>query len=129
MSTFKSPTVAEYVAGKIGACDKSTQDIAEEIGYDNPEVIQAFAQGTAKVPVTKIGPLARALEIDPVYFLRLVLSEYMPEVLTAIDNALEFPMLTENELGLIDAYRKVTEGTDATAVICDAKDIVAMIMV
>lgn len=129
MSTFKSPTVAEYLAGKIEVCGKAADEIADAIGYDTPAVIQAFAQGTAKVPVAKIGPLSRALEIDSVYFLRLVLSEYMPDVLAAIDDALQVPMLTENELGLINAYRKVTEGTDATAVICDAKDVVAMIMV
>lgn len=117
MSTcIKSPTVAEYLAAKIAACGKTAQDIADAIGYDRPDVVHAFMHGTAKVPVNKIGPLARALEIDPVYFLRLVLSEYLPDVLIAIDDVLQIPMLTGNERGLIDAYRKVSNGSDAVAV-------------
>lgn len=126
---FKLPTVAEYLAEKIAACGKTPQEIAEVIGYNSPDVVHAFTHGTAKVPINRIGLLARALEIDSVYFLRLVLSEYMPDVLVAIDDALQVPMLTENERGLIEAYRRVTEGTDATAVISDAKDVIAMIMV
>ena len=128
-TVFKSPTVAEYLTEKISACGKTEQEIAEAIGYSAASVIHAFTHGTAKVPINKIGMLARFLEIDSVYFLRLVLAEYMPDVLVAIDDALQVPMLTENERGLIEAYRRVTEGTDAMAVICDAKDVVAMIMV
>ncbi len=128
-TVFKAPTVAEYLAEKTAACGKSEQEIAEAIGYNSASVIHAFTHGTAKVPLNRIGALARALEIDSVYFLRLVLAEYLPDVLVAIDGALDVPMLTENEKGLIEAYRRVTEGTDAMAVICDAKDVVAMIMV
>lgn len=112
----KSPTVAEYLAKKLSACGKTAQDIAGAIGHHNADAVRAFTQGTAKIPVNKIGPLARALEIDPVYFLRLVLSEYLPDVLVAIDDVLQFPMLTANERGLIDAYRKVSNGADAVAV-------------
>ena len=111
MSTsLKTPTVAGYLAEKIDARGKTAQEIADAIGYDSANVIQAFTRGTAKVPVNKIGPLSRALEIDPVYFLRLVLSEYMPDVLVAIDDVLQVPMMTESERGLIDAYRKAWSG-------------------
>lgn len=126
---FKSPTVAEYLGEEIEASGRTAQDIADAIGYDSADVIKAFTRGTAKVPVNKVGPLARALDIDAAYFLRLVLAEYMPDTLAAIDDAIRVPMLTENERGLIGAYRRATNGTDAAAVVCDAKDVVAVIMV
>ena len=127
-TVFKSPTVADYLAEKTTACGKTAQEIAAAIGYASADVVHAFTHGTAKVPLNRIGLLARALEIDSVYFLRLVLSEYMPDVLVAIDDALQVPMLTENERGLIEAYRRVTLGTDAMAVICDTKGTVALVM-
>ncbi len=125
----KKVTVAEFVAKQIDACGKSQRDIATEIGYENANVITMFKQGLTKVPLTKVGPFARALGVDPVFFLRLVMNEYAPETWTAIESILNDAMLTGNERELINGYRRVTEGTDAYPVICDAKDVIALVMV
>lgn len=110
------PTVAQYLADRIKESGKPEQEIAAEIGCENANIIRAYMQGVAKVPISKLGPLARALGIDPVYLLRLTLSEYMPEMLDALDDILQIPILTASERGLVDEYRRVSNGVDAVAI-------------
>jgi plasmid maintenance system antidote protein VapI len=116
MTTLKRPTVAGYLSEKINASGKTAEEIASAIGHDNTDLIQAFISGNVKVPANLILPLARVLEVDPVYLLRLVLSEYMPDMLTAIDDCVPAALLTKSELGLVEAYRETSNGADAVAV-------------
>ena len=62
-------TVAQYLNTKINESGKTQKEIATEIGYDSPNVITMFKQGLTKLPMNTIGPIARALEVDPVYLL------------------------------------------------------------
>lgn len=110
------PTVAQYLADRIKESGKPEHEIAAAIGCENAKIILAYTQGAAKVPISKIGPLARALGIDHVYFLRLVMHEYMPGMLEAIDEVLQNPILTASERGLVDHYRQISNGVDAVAV-------------
>lgn len=116
MTTLKRPTVAGYLSEKINDSGKTAEAIASAIDYGNVNVIQGFMRGSVKVPANMILPLARVLEVDPVYLLRLVLSEYMPDVLTAIDDCVPAALLTKTELGLVEAYRETSNGADAVAV-------------
>lgn len=125
----KKPTVAEYLTQQIDLCGKSQREIATEAGYENANIITMFKQGLTKVPLNMAGPLAKALSVDPVHFLRLLLNEYAPEMLTAIEDVLQTTILTKNERELIEAYRNATNGVPASAVICDARDVIALVMV
>ena len=122
-------SVAEFVTSTLPTCGKTQKEVAQEMGYDNPNIITMFKQGLTKVPLTKVSSLAKALDVDPVFLLKIVLTEYAPEVLVAIEEILDGSVLTRNERELIDAYRKATLGTDATAVVADARDVIAFVMV
>lgn len=61
IAKFKRPTIAEYLAVQISLSEKSQREIAAEISYENPNVITMFKQGQTKVPMNKVGPLAKAL--------------------------------------------------------------------
>jgi hypothetical protein len=80
----KAMRVADYLAQQIILCGKSQKEIAEEVGYEKPNVITMMKQGHTKIPIVKVGAFARALEVDPAYLLRLVCMEYMPETWAAI---------------------------------------------
>ena len=80
-SPSKAKSVAEYVSWQINLCGKSQVQIAQEIGFDKPNVITMIKQGKTKVPVNKIGSMAKALEVDPVFFMKLCLQEYMPDLM------------------------------------------------
>jgi len=47
-----------------------------------------FKQGRTKIPIRKVPALAKALGVEPAIFLRVVLSEYQPELLETLESVL-----------------------------------------
>ncbi len=121
-------TVAEFITHQIRISGKPQVEIARELGYPKPNIITMFKQGKTRIPLDKVGPLAKALEIDPALLLKKVMGEYMPDTLAALQSVLDGLQLTQNERELIDAYRQVAKGKDVSAVVCD-KTIIAVVMV
>jgi transcriptional regulator with XRE-family HTH domain len=107
----KTKSVADYITNQINACGKSQIQIAEEVGFDKPNVITMIKQGKTKVPVSKIGSMAKALEVDPIFFLKLCMQEYMPDFLDTVVAITEQPIITANELELVKAVRAI-DGDD-----------------
>src|SRR6056297_3865375 len=54
---------------------KSQIEIATEAGYVNPNMITMIKQGSTKVALDRVPALARALECDPAYLMRLSLEQ------------------------------------------------------
>ena len=106
MSTKELPaTVAQYLTNMIDTSDKTQREIAEEIGYENANIITMFKQGLTRLPLDKVGPIAIALEIDPTMLLEMVMAEYMPETLMALRPILRGLTLTNEEYELINLFR------------------------
>lgn len=105
-------TVAQFLTRKIDESGKTQREIATEVGYDAANVITMFKQGSTKLPLNTVGPIARALDIDPVFLLRLAFNEYFPETFEAVEHALGSTIVTENERKLLDQFRRSTEGSD-----------------
>ena len=110
-TSAKLPSVAESLTSQIDICGKSQKEIAFELGYTKPNIITMFKQGLTKVPIPKVEALARSIGADPVYLLRIVLSEYAPDTLKAIESIIGFA-ITENEKEIIKAIRKETNNTN-----------------
>lgn len=120
-------TVAQFLAQQIDDSSKLQKEIAAEIGYDCANMVTMLKQGITKVPLNKVGPIAKALEIDAAEFLRMVMAEYMPETLAAVEEIL--PMLSRSERQVIQALRRIKSDSNADPVVCDARDVVALVMV
>lgn len=101
----KPKTVAEYIDWQVNLCGKSQKQIAEEAGFPKPNIITMFKQGSTKVPLEKIGKLAKALEVDPVHLLKMCLREYLPDTYAEIEKMFGQPILTQNELELLQVIR------------------------
>ena len=108
--------VAVFLAQRIEDSGKSEREIAEETGYEQPNMISMFKQGLAKIPISKVASLANALGIDPAHFLRMVMRVYMPETWDALDRVIGSAILTRNELEMLTCYRRVTGDTDPPAI-------------
>jgi hypothetical protein len=106
MKKTTTVTVAEVLTRMIEASDKSQREIAAEVGYTHPNVLSMMKQGMTKVPIERAPVLARALGLDPAWFVRLVMREYMPAAWAAIE-ATHGEALTENERRLVRAYREI----------------------
>ena len=69
----------------INDSDKSQIRMAEELGYDNQNMITMFKQGKTRVPLEKVVPLARALDVDPSALIQAWFTAYMPAALASIE--------------------------------------------
>lgn len=100
--------VTKYLEQQLALCGKSQREVAEEIGYTNPNIITMFKTGATKIPVSKAGPLARALGVDPIFMLRLLMSEYMPDTWAEIETVLGRNIaLTEQDFSVANFIREV----------------------
>jgi transcriptional regulator with XRE-family HTH domain len=125
--SFHAPTVAEYLDRQISKSRKSQIEIARVCGFETPNMITMLKQGRTKLPLAKVGPMARALEVDPAYLLRLALREYLPETYAAIETVMSPALLTENEMGIINAFRRLTLFSDPGAQVLTRHGIVAIV--
>lgn len=101
----QSETVAQFLTRAIKASGKTQSEICTDIGYSKPNIITMFKQGKTKVPLDKIGPLARSLGVDGREFFRTVLGEYMPETLMALEPYMTIEGMTNQETFLLETYR------------------------
>lgn len=121
------PSVAEFIADRLAECDKTQREIAEECGFEKPNIITMFKNGSTKIPLNRIGPLAKAIGADPAHLLRLVMQEYFPDTWSAVEDIMQSTVLTANELDLVRKFRDVTGDNDAVPVIIDRDALVAIV--
>ncbi len=69
----------------INDSDKSQAKLAEELGYDNQNMITMIKQGKTRVPLEKVVPLARALGVNPSMLIQAWFTAYMPAALASIE--------------------------------------------
>lgn len=112
MSATAVKTVSGFLTEKMNDSIKTQRQIARECGYENANVISMFKTGDTKLPFTTIGPMAQALDVDPMVLLRLSLAEYAPKTFEAIEECFGIPLLSESERELILRVRAYSpEGT------------------
>lgn len=105
-------SVSDFITKRLAQSDKTQRQIAEECGFENPNVITMFKTGATKIPLNRVGAIAKALDVDPAYLLRLVLTEYLPDTWQSIEDIVKGTVLTANELQLVRLFRSATGNTD-----------------
>lgn len=125
--TDKTITIADFIADRLAETDKTQREIAAECGFETPNIITMFKNGSTKVPLNRIGALAKALDADPAHMLRLAMREYMPDTWESIENTLKSTLLTANELKLVRAYREATGNADPEALVINRDSVIAVV--
>ncbi|NMG16384.1 helix-turn-helix domain-containing protein [Aromatoleum bremense] len=97
--------VARFITGRIEATGKLQKDIAEKVGFEKPNMITMIKQGKTKLPLDKVGPMAKALEVDPVHLLKLCMEEYHPNTWKAIAPLIGAAVITADERRMLNALR------------------------
>lgn len=108
----KKPTVAQYLTAQIEASDLTNAEIAAALGYtqDRANMISMIRTGRSKLPINKIGAMAKVLKVDAAHLLRIVLSEYSPDTLAVLEEVLGAGMVTEGEAEVLSLFRKEAGG-------------------
>ena len=108
-------TVAEYVDKQLKLCGKTQREVAQALGYMHPNIMSMIKTGATKVPIAKVETLALALNVDPAYFLRLVMNEYMPEAWSVIEGILDRSrLLSDRDMALALLVRDAVGKTNRT---------------
>lgn len=101
------------------ACIRSgltNQAVAKALGYPKGNVIAMMCSGDMKIPVNKVEPLARVLELDPADLLRRVLTEYTPDTWAVLNSLFghdgSISTMTTNEKALLAFVRNRLGGRD-----------------
>jgi transcriptional regulator with XRE-family HTH domain len=67
----------------IDSSKYTQKELAEMIGYKNPNMITMIKQGHSRLAIEKIPAASKALNIDPVKLYKLVMMDANPEVYEA----------------------------------------------
>lgn len=120
MNMKTASQVALFIASRIEATDQLQKDIATKCGFEKPNMITMVKQGRTRLPIGKVGPMAKALETDPFQLLKMCLEEYHPETWEAIAPFMK-QAVTQDELRLLNALRASIGGPFLSAISDESK--------
>ena len=106
--------LAKYVERRILELksSKTQAEIAAQAGFVNPNMITMIKQGKSKAALDRVPALARALECDPAYLMRLSLEQAVGRTAAAAVIEIFGEPVTQNELGWIKAIRSASDNSD-----------------
>ncbi|SCW95751.1 helix-turn-helix domain-containing protein [Ancylobacter rudongensis] len=91
---------------------KSQKDIAAEAGYPSQNMISQLKLGTSKLAIDRVPLLAKALDVDPAYLLRLAFGQYYTgETIEFLDQVYT-GQTTDNEREILNFIREVSGDRD-----------------
>ncbi len=102
----KPKSVAEYLTWQINLCGKKQVEIAQACGFPKANIITMIKQGKTKLPLDKVGKLAKAIEVDPIHLFKMTMKEYNKETWEEIERILDRPIVTDNEMEFINVIRE-----------------------
>ena len=91
---------------------KTQKEVAREVGFLNANMLSLLKSGANKVPLDRVPALAKALEADPAYLMRLSLEQSVG--VTAANAIVEVfgTPVSENERGWLEEIRDATDHSD-----------------
>jgi hypothetical protein len=91
---------------------KTQGGIAAEAGFANPNMLTMLKQGATKVPFDRVPALAKALDCDPAWLLRLALEQGEGSTAAAAIHEIMGPMVTVNERAWLAEIRDASGDSD-----------------
>ena len=106
--------LAKYINKRIDELKgvKTQAEIAAQAGFTNANFLSMLKAGSSKLPIDRVPDLARALDADPAYVLRLTLEQQLGEVAARAVNELLGTPLSKNEREWIDELRVASDNLD-----------------
>lgn len=111
---YQNTATARLIADRIRdlAHRKTQAEIASEAGFANANMVSFLKSGRNKLPLDRVPSLAKALEVDPAYLMRLALDQAVGATAAkAITDIFGTPA-TENERGWLQELRDASDNTD-----------------
>lgn len=111
---FEDTRLAKYVERRVLELKpkKSQLQIANEAGYPNPNMVTMVKNGASKLALDRVPSMAKALESDPAYLMRLALEQAVGDLAAQAIIEIFGTPVTSNELGWLQAIREASGNTD-----------------
>lgn len=106
--------LAQYVERRVLELKpkKSQLQIASEAGFPNPNMVTMIKNGTSKLALDRVPSMARALECDPAYLMRLSLEQAVEDTAAQAIAEIYGTPITVNEVGWLAEIRDASGDTD-----------------
>ena len=127
-ATPPATLIAQLDAAQI-TLDLTDLQLCEALGFERPVVLTLIKAGTMKLPLAKVPALAKALRLDAAELMRTALRESSPELLEAIEEALNPLRLSATEVNLITHLRKLSGDQIGAPIVLDGKGVIALVAV
>jgi hypothetical protein len=84
---FAESTLCKLLNARIVelAHEKTLKEVSAEIGYSRPNTFLMILNGDTKLPLDKVLPLAKALNLDVKPLFRLALKDHLPQLAEFMD--------------------------------------------
>lgn len=111
---YQNTATAKLVADRIRDLShrKTQAEIASEAGFPNANMMTFLKNGRNKVPLDRVPTLAKALEVDPAYLMRLALDQAVGVTAAQAITEIFGTPVTENERSWIGALREASDNSD-----------------
>ncbi|WP_377387786.1 helix-turn-helix domain-containing protein [Rhodobacter lacus] len=111
---FKSTEVARFIADRVEALAhrKTQNEIAAEAGFPNANFISILKSGKSKLPLDRVPSLAKALEVDPAYLMRISLEQSVGVTAAKAITEIFGSPVTASERAWLDELRDASGNSD-----------------
>lgn len=111
---YEDSDAAKFLRDRIQALShrKTQAEIAAEAGFTNPNMITILKSGRSKIPLDRLPSLAKALECDPAFLMRLALVQAVGRTAALAIGDIFGTAVTENEQGWLEELRDASGNTD-----------------
>ncbi len=111
---FQNTATAKLIADRIRdlSHSKTQAEIASEAGFANANMMSFLKNGRNKVPLDRVPSLAKALEVDPAYLMRLALDQAVGATAAKAITEIFGSPTTENERGWLTELRDASDNSD-----------------
>ena len=111
---YENTATAKFISDRVRDLShrKTQAEIASEAGFVNANMLTFLKNGRNKVPLDRVPSLAKALEADPAYLMRLALDQAVG--VTSAQAIIEIfgTPVTENEQAWLAEIRDASDNTD-----------------
>lgn len=111
---FQNTATARLIADRVRDLShrKTLAEIASEAGFANANMLSMLKSGKNKVPLDRVPSLAKALEVDPAYLMRLALDQAVGATAAKAITEIFGTPVTENERGWLTELREASDNSD-----------------
>jgi len=114
MLPYQNTPTAKLIADRVRDLShrKTQAEIASEAGFPNANMVSLLKSGRNKVPLDRVPSLAKALEVDPAYLMRLALDQAVGSTAAKAITEIFGTPTTENERGWLTELRDASDNSD-----------------